>query len=117
MLNQQETVRSQDKKPSDNILKTVDLLGKTPSVTATVSRNQGLTKLEGADVALKHMTKVSESMSQAASLASLGKEFSESFIKASNLAAVGNFHIHLEPTWLFFIQFKPGLELPYRLII
>lgn len=49
------------------------------------------------------MTKVSESMSQAASLASLGKEFSESFIKASNLAAVGNFHIHLEPTWLFFI--------------
>lgn len=84
-------------------MKTVDLLGKTPSVTATVSRNQGLTKLEGADVALKHMTKVSESMSQAAFLASLGKEFSESFIKASNLAAVGNFHIHLEPTWLFFI--------------
>ncbi len=56
------------------------------------------------------MTKVSESMSQAASLASLGKEFSESFIKASNLAAVGNFHIHLEPTWLFFYLVQAWLR-------
>lgn len=50
-------------------MKTVDLLGKAPSVTATVSRNQGLTNLEGVDAAMKHVN----NMAKAVSLASAPK--------------------------------------------
>lgn len=75
-------------------MKTVDLLGKAPSVTATVSRNQGLTNLEGVGAAMKHMN----NMAKAVSLASAPKDVAK---VTEHVNAVGNFHIHLEPVWLF----------------
>lgn len=71
-------------------------LGETPSVKAKFSAVNGLTKLEGVGAAMKHMN----NMAKAVSLASAPKDVAKI---TEHVNAVGNFHIHLEPVWLFFI--------------